>query len=183
MTAVRFDVLPPLPSIHTAGSSDIFPHRQAGRDVFHPAATRACALRNSRRLAIARVAIPRKRVRVILPSFSHAMRSRCRVPATAHACDLRSGIDKRINHISEIMRAAKCRGKTFVFMSQSFARKIVLIESPVNFLFVENDLILALSSDNDGGYGQCFVLFEDDLPEPMPARVRGEVVVIDRKYP
>ncbi|NLA19744.1 hypothetical protein GPU89_26470 [Burkholderia cepacia] len=68
-------------------------------------------------------------------------------------------------------------------MSQSFARKIVLIESPVNFLFVENDLILALSSDNDGGYGQCFVLFEDDLPEPMPARVRGEVVVIDRKYP
>jgi len=61
--------------------------------------------------------------------------------------------------------------------------KIVLIESPVNFLFVENDLILALSSDNDGGYGQCFVLFENDLPESMPARVRGAALAIDRKYP
>ncbi|ERJ33691.1 hypothetical protein L810_3949 [Burkholderia sp. AU4i] len=107
--AVRFDVPPPLPSIHTAGSSDFFPHRQAGR--------------NSRHLATARVAIPRKRVRVILPSFSHATRLRYRVPAAAHACDLQSGIEDRINHISEIMRAAKCRGKTFVFMSQSFARK------------------------------------------------------------
>ncbi|WP_174950876.1 hypothetical protein [Burkholderia lata] len=38
-----------------------------------------------------------------------------------------------------------------------------MIESPVNFLFVENDLILALSSDNDGGVGQCFVLFGDDF--------------------
>ncbi|QOH33419.1 hypothetical protein C7S14_4756 [Burkholderia cepacia] len=107
--AVRFDVPPPLPSIHTAGSSDFFPHRQAGR--------------NSRHLATARVAIPRKRVRVILPSFSHATRFRYRVPAAAHACDLQSGIEDRINHISEIMGAAKCRGKTFVFMSQSFARK------------------------------------------------------------
>ncbi|HEM7894596.1 MULTISPECIES: hypothetical protein [Burkholderia] len=57
--------------------------------------------------------------------------------------------------------------------------KIVLIESPVNFLFVENDLILALSSDNDGGSGQCFVLFEDDLPEPMPAMVRGAALAVD----
>ncbi|WP_196489689.1 hypothetical protein [Burkholderia cepacia] len=61
--------------------------------------------------------------------------------------------------------------------------KIVLIESPVNFLFVENDLILALSSDNDGGSGQCFVLFADDLPEQMPARVSGVVSALDRKCP
>ncbi|WP_175012924.1 hypothetical protein [Burkholderia lata] len=40
--------------------------------------------------------------------------------------------------------------------------KIELIEPPVNFLFVENDLILALSSGNDGGIGQCFVLFAED---------------------
>ncbi|MBN3798778.1 hypothetical protein [Burkholderia sp. Ac-20392] len=43
--------------------------------------------------------------------------------------------------------------------------RIELIESPVNFLFVENDLILALSSGNDGGIGQCFVLFADDFAE------------------
>ncbi|WP_208457822.1 hypothetical protein [Burkholderia sp. BCC0405] len=42
--------------------------------------------------------------------------------------------------------------------------KIILIESPVNFLFVENDLMLALSSGNDGGFGQDFVFFADDLP-------------------
>jgi hypothetical protein len=36
--------------------------------------------------------------------------------------------------------------------------KIELIESLVNFLFVENDLMLALSIGNDGGTGQCFVL-------------------------
>ncbi|WP_423379116.1 hypothetical protein [Burkholderia sp. LMG 32019] len=41
--------------------------------------------------------------------------------------------------------------------------KIELIESPVNFLFVENDLILALSDGNGGGAGQCFVLFRADL--------------------
>jgi len=41
--------------------------------------------------------------------------------------------------------------------------KIVLIESIVNFLFVENDLILALPVGNDGGTGQCFVLFREDL--------------------
>ncbi|WP_185597839.1 hypothetical protein [Burkholderia cepacia] len=58
-----------------------------------------------------------------------------------------------------------------------------MIESPVNFLFVENDLILALSSDNDGGSGQCFVLFADDLLEPMPERVSGVVSALDRKYP
>ncbi|WP_155639714.1 hypothetical protein [Burkholderia cepacia] len=58
-----------------------------------------------------------------------------------------------------------------------------MIESLVNFLFVENDLISALSSDNDGGSGQCFVLFADDLPEPMPARVSGVVLALDRKYP
>ncbi|WP_155771086.1 hypothetical protein [Burkholderia cepacia] len=61
--------------------------------------------------------------------------------------------------------------------------KIALIESPVNFLFVENDLILALSPDNDGGSGQCFVLFADDLPEPMPAGVSGVVSALDRKCP
>ncbi|MBN3828475.1 hypothetical protein G3O00_33450 [Burkholderia sp. Ac-20384] len=38
-----------------------------------------------------------------------------------------------------------------------------MIESIFNFLFVENDLILALSSGNDGGVGQCFVLFVDDF--------------------
>ncbi|WP_174959779.1 MULTISPECIES: hypothetical protein [Burkholderia] len=41
--------------------------------------------------------------------------------------------------------------------------KIGLIKSLVNFLFVENDLILALSSDNDGGAGQCFVFFRRGL--------------------
>ncbi|WP_174931503.1 hypothetical protein [Burkholderia lata] len=38
-----------------------------------------------------------------------------------------------------------------------------MIESIFNFLFVENDLILALSSGNDGGVGQCFVLSVDDF--------------------
>ncbi|RXV73785.1 hypothetical protein D1006_16590 [Burkholderia stabilis] len=28
----------------------------------------------------------------------------------------------RLIHVLELMRVAKCRGKTFVFMSQSFAR-------------------------------------------------------------
>jgi hypothetical protein len=41
--------------------------------------------------------------------------------------------------------------------------KIGLIESFVNFLFVENDLMLALSNGNDGGTGQCFVLWEVDF--------------------
>jgi len=41
--------------------------------------------------------------------------------------------------------------------------RIELIESLVNFLFVENNLILALSSGNDGGVGQCFVLFANDF--------------------
>nr|WP_144020642.1 hypothetical protein [Burkholderia sp. AU33423] len=39
-----------------------------------------------------------------------------------------------------------------------------MIESIFNFLFVENDLISALPPDNDGGSGQCFVLFADDFP-------------------
>ncbi|WP_175970052.1 hypothetical protein [Burkholderia sp. BCC0322] len=41
--------------------------------------------------------------------------------------------------------------------------RIILIELRFNFLFVENDLILALSSGNDGGVGQDFVFFPDDL--------------------
>lgn len=44
-----------------------------------------------------------------------------------------------------------------------------LIESPFNFLFVENDLILALSFCNDGGIGQCFVLFDDDFARANPS--------------
>ncbi|POZ82068.1 hypothetical protein C6P88_01175 [Burkholderia contaminans] len=39
-----------------------------------------------------------------------------------HVIDDPELIDELIN-ILEIMRAAKCRSKTFVFVSQSFARK------------------------------------------------------------
>ncbi|MCA8276721.1 hypothetical protein LGN17_30015 [Burkholderia sp. AU30280] len=48
--------------------------------------------------------------------------------------------------------------------------RIILIESRVNFLFVENDLILALSPGNDGGVGQDFVFFPDDFPGALASK-------------
>ncbi|WP_217589694.1 hypothetical protein [Burkholderia sp. GbtcB21] len=66
-------------------------------------------------------------------------------------------------HVLELMPAAKCRGKTFAFVSHSFRNRLrnksKLLKAGVNFLSVENDLILMLPSDNDGGIGQRFVFF------------------------
>ncbi|MBK1954832.1 hypothetical protein JIN92_12315 [Burkholderia contaminans] len=66
-------------------------------------------------------------------------------------------------------------------MRNRLREKIILIESIFNFLFVENDLISVLPPDNDGGSGQCFVLFADDFPRANASKGgRGGVDYISK---
>ncbi|WP_175043829.1 hypothetical protein [Burkholderia lata] len=121
--AVRFDVPPPLPSIQPAVPAISFPTDRPARTFF--ILQQRVRARSGTALVLRPLASPFRAN--VCGSFSLLSSLRFGPDDGLGRLLMHAIYDPELTveliNVLEIMRAAKCRSKTFVFMSQSFARK------------------------------------------------------------